>query len=545
MYKQYFHFSELPFSISPDPHFIYMSARHQEGLAHLLYGMDFGGGFVALTGEVGTGKTTLCHCLLQQLPKNIDVALILNSKLNVLELLATICDELGIVYNQSQLSLKPLIDLLNHYLLTAHANGRRTVLLIDEAQNLSLEVLEQIRLLTNLETSKTKLLRIVLVGQPELKDLLKRQDLRQLNQRITARYHLQSLDLEETRSYIHHRLLVSNGQQDIFKETAIRKIYKLSSGIPRLINILCDRALLGAYSTNTTVVTPTIVSAAAKEVLVGDNKKTVHLGVFLSLLLLVGMVTSIYFINYRPKIIKQTLLSSTVKAVEQFAIPKVEKSTPSIEKIQSLPIAKAPSFSEWINNPSYTLDAALINALKNWGKTIPNNGKIDCHTLETTGLHCVLGQANWKDILALNHPIILEFTLTDNKKHHALVTGFGQNQTMIQFTNKISYPVADVLKYWDGYYLALTAPPEPVVREIKSHQASNDVLWLRYVLNTFDQKNATVNKPRVYDDELSLRIKNFQHHYHLTEDGKVGAKTLEQLKALARTFDFFHLEITP
>lgn len=544
MYKQYFHFSELPFSISPDPHFIYMSARHQEGLAHLVYGMDFGGGFVALTGEVGTGKTTLCHCLLQQLPKNIDVALILNSKLNVLELLATICDELGIVYNQSQLSLKPLIDLLNHYLLAAHANGRRTVLLIDEAQNLCLEVLEQIRLLTNLETSKTKLLRIVLVGQPELKDLLKRQDLRQLNQRITARYHLQSLDLEETRSYIHHRLLVSNGQQDIFKETAIRKIYKLSSGIPRLINILCDRALLGAYSTNTTVVTPTIVSAAAKEVLVGDNKKTVHLGVFLSLLLFLGMVTSIYFINYRPKIIKQTLLSSTVKAVEQFAIPKVEKSTPSIEKIQSFPIATAPSFSEWINNPSYTLDAALINALKGWGKTIPNNGKIDCHTLETKGLHCVLGQANWKDILALNHPIILEFTLTDNKKHHALVTGFGQNQTMIQFTNKISYPVADVLKYWDGYYLALTAPPEPVVREIKSNQASNDVLWLRYVLNTFDQKNATVNKPRVYDDELSLRIKNFQHHYHLTEDGKAGAKTLEQLKALARRFDFFQLEIT-
>ena len=521
-----------------------MSTRHQEGLAHLLYGMDFGGGFVALTGEVGTGKTTLCHCLLQQLPKNIDVALILNSKLNVLELLATICDELGIVYNQSQLSLKSLIDLLNHYLLAAHANGRRTVLLIDEAQNLSLEVLEQIRLLTNLETSKTKLLRIVLVGQPELKDILKRQDLRQLNQRITAGYHLQSLELEETRSYIHHRLLVSNGQQDIFKETAIRKIYQLSSGIPRLINILCDRALLGAYSINSTVVTPTIVKNAAKEVLVSDNKKTVHLGAFLSLLLLVGMVTSIYFINYRPNIIKQTFLTSTVKPVEQFAIPKLEKNTPPIEKINPLPIATSPSFAEWINNPSYSLDAALINVLKGWSKTIPDNAKIDCHTLETTGLRCVLGQANWKDILALKQPVILEFTLTDNKKHHALITGFGQNQTVIHFTNKISYPVADVLKYWDGYYLSLTALPVPIVSEMVSHQASDDVLWLRYVLNTFDGKSVTVDKPRVYDHELSVRIKNFQHQQHLTEDGKVGAKTLEQLKALARTFDFSQLKIT-
>ena len=176
---------------------MYMSARHQEGLAHLLYGIDFGGGFVALTGEVGTGKTTLCHCLLQQLPKNIEVALILNSRLNVIELVATICDELGISYDKEHVSLKSLIDLLNQYLLAAHANGKRTVLLIDEAQNLSLDVLEQVRLLTNLETSKTKLLRIILVGQPELKALLARQDLRQLNQRITARYHLLPLSMKK------------------------------------------------------------------------------------------------------------------------------------------------------------------------------------------------------------------------------------------------------------------------------------------------------------------------------------------------------------
>ncbi|MDD1611907.1 MAG: AAA family ATPase, partial [Methylococcaceae bacterium] len=281
MYKQYFHFAELPFSIAPDPHFIYMSHRHQEGLAHLLYGITVGGGFVALTGEVGTGKTTLCHCLLRELPDNIDIALILNPKLNAIELLATICDELGIAYDKHGQSLKSLVDALNHYLLAQHAAGRRTVLLLDEAQNLSMEVLEQIRLLTNLETSKTKLLQIILVGQPELKQMLRRQDLRQLNQRITARYHLLPLSLVETRAYVRHRLRVCGGEPDLFKDRAIRKIYKLSAGIPRIINILCDRALLGAYAGNAMHVTPGMVLNAAKETLAPAEKKLPRLGIAL------------------------------------------------------------------------------------------------------------------------------------------------------------------------------------------------------------------------------------------------------------------------
>lgn len=546
MYKQHFHFSELPFSISPDPHFIYMSARHQEGLAHLLYGMDFGGGFVALTGEVGTGKTTLCHCLLQQLPENIDVALILNSKLNVLELVATICDELGINYDKSQQSLKNLIDLLNQYLLTAHANGRRTVLLIDEAQNLSMDVLEQIRLLTNLETSKTKLLRIILVGQPELKDLLTRQDLRQLNQRITARYHLQPLSLQETRAYIRHRLIVSNGQPDVFKETAIHKIYKLSSGIPRLINILCDRALLGAYSTNATVVTPAIVNAASREVLIAsvDNKPS-YLGLFLSLLFLVFLMAGIYFLNEKPKVNQQAIVTLPVPKVVQPIIPKLEeqKNLP-IEKVNVTPLVKAQSFKEWINNPQFTLDVALINALKAWGKAITGNNKVDCSSVETTGLKCVFGKANWKDMLALNRPVILEFSLTDKDKHHALLTGFGQNQSLIYFKDKVIFPVADVLKYWDGYYLILVSPPVPEAHLIAIHQASDKVSWLRYVLNSYDGKSAAVEKPYFYDDDLAARVKSFQHHYQLAEDGKAGAKTMDQLKNLARQLEFSHLEIT-
>ncbi|TAK64401.1 ExeA family protein [Methylobacter sp.] len=552
MYNQYFHFSELPFSIATDPHFIYMSPRHQEGLAHLLYGINFGGGFVALTGEVGTGKTTLCHCLLQQIPTNIDIALILNPKLNAIELLATICDELGISYDKSQQSLKNLIDLLNQHLLAGHANGRRTVLLIDEAQNLSLEVLEQIRLLTNLETNKTKLLQIILVGQPELKESLKRQDLRQLNQRITARYHLLPLSLNETRAYIHHRLIVCNGRPDIFKESAIRKIYKLSSGIPRLINILCDRALLGAYSTNTHVITPAIVSAASKEVLAFTDQKSPYQTAFLGLLFLGCIVTGIYFQTYWPKASDQATINSvTVSPVIQtkpeiISQPKqpVQKEPLPIEKIDTAPIAKTEVFHDWINNSDYSLNAALISALKLWDKPVPNSTQVDCHYVEATGLRCGFGKANWKDMLAVNHPVILEFSLTGKEKFYALLTGFGQNQSVIHFKDHMSFPVADVLKYWNGYYLIVEPPPVPNVKAIRPHQTSDSVLWLRYLLNNIDKKTEAVEQPRFYDDKLAARVINFQHQHHLPEDGKVGDKTMPYLKKIALTLDFPRLEIT-
>ena len=529
-----------------------MSTRHQEGLAHLLYGINFGGGFVALTGEVGTGKTTLCHCLLQQLPKNIDIALILNSKLNAIELLATICDELGIIYDKNQQSLKNLIDLLNQHLLNAHANGRRTVLLIDEAQNLSMEVLEQIRLLTNLETCKTKLLKIILVGQPELKELLKREDLRQLNQRITARYHLLPLSMDETRAYIHHRLVVCKGHPEIFKESAIRKIYKLSSGIPRVINILCDRALLGAYSTNTYVITPAIVSVAAKETLAFANEKLPYLTALSGILFFGCIATGIFFLTYWPKASHKatvnlattySVIQPKAETVSQTSRPDQKKPLP-IEKINSVPVAKTKTFHDWINSPDHSLNSELISALKIWGKPIPQNNQVDCHYVETTGLHCVSGKANWKDMLAINRPAILEFSLTGEEKRHALLTGFGQNQSMIHFKDKMTFPVAEALKYWNGYYLILDQPPVPSVKLITPHQTSDNVLWLRLLLNSIDGKIEAVAQPRFYDDNLVARVMNFQHQHQLTRDGKVGDKTMTHLKNIARALDFPHLEIT-
>ncbi|MCG7991827.1 MAG: AAA family ATPase [Candidatus Thiodiazotropha lotti] len=265
MFQDYFGIAEDPFAITPDPKYLFLSERHRNGFAHLLYGVTQGGGFVQLTGEVGTGKTLLCRKLLAQLPRAVDVAFVFNPRLSPLELVATICDELRVLYPLGCSSIKEIVDFLNAYLLESHSQGRRTVVIIDEAQNLSFESLEQIRLLTNLETSSEKLLQIILVGQPELRSLLNRPELRQLAQRVTARYHLTPLSRSETRAYILHRLKVAGLERPLFTEGAIRRVYKLSGGIPRLINILCSRGMLAAYGKRKGQVSRSMLSQVARE----------------------------------------------------------------------------------------------------------------------------------------------------------------------------------------------------------------------------------------------------------------------------------------
>ena len=247
MYLDYFGLAEAPFSIAPDPRFLYLSQRHQEALAHLLYGVGGEGGFVLLTGEVGAGKTTVCRCLLQQIPASCDVAYIFNPKLTVEELLSTSCVEFGIVCPPGNASIKVFVDCINAHLLDAHAKGRHTVLIIDESQNLSADVLEQMRLLTNLETNERKLLQIILLGQPELALMLERPELRQLGQRIVARYHLGPLTKPEVAAYVRHRLEISGAQRQLFPAALMGRVYRLSGGVPRVINVLCDRSLLGTY----------------------------------------------------------------------------------------------------------------------------------------------------------------------------------------------------------------------------------------------------------------------------------------------------------
>jgi general secretion pathway protein A len=271
MYLRHFGLKHSPFSIAPDPRYLFMSERHREALAHLLYGVKGGGGFVVLTGEIGAGKTTVCRCFLEQIPKRCNVAYIFNPKLTVEELLRSICAEFRIPYQHTGPgvpTVKDYVDALNEFLLRTHAVGQSNVLIIDEAQNLSPDVLEQLRLLTNLETNEKKLLQIVLIGQPELREMLARPELEQLAQRVIARYHLDALSEIETARYVTHRLSVAGMHQAMpFEARAMQRIYQYSRGVPRRINLLCDRSLLGAYGSGTRHVDPSIVDKSAQEVL--------------------------------------------------------------------------------------------------------------------------------------------------------------------------------------------------------------------------------------------------------------------------------------
>ena len=265
MYTEFFGLNEKPFSISPDPRYLYLSQRHADALAHLTYGISEAGGFIQLTGEVGTGKTTLVRCLLGQLPNRTDVALILNPVLSTKQFLASICHELRLP-RPSNDTAKGYVDRLNAKLLVAHAEHRRVVLIVDDAQTMSPQLLEQVRLLTNLETSKRKLLQIILIGQPELRDMLARPQMRQVAQRITGRYHLEPLSIEDTFVYVRHRVKVAGGLAEIFSDRAIRRLFRLSKGIPRVINVIADRAMLAAYSQDEHRIGAALVKKAAKEV---------------------------------------------------------------------------------------------------------------------------------------------------------------------------------------------------------------------------------------------------------------------------------------
>ena len=315
MYLNHFHLALAPFSITPDPRFVYLTERHGNALAHLLYGLGQGGsgGFVLLTGEVGTGKTPLCRLALEQLPSGTDVALVLNPSLNPLELLETICEELRLDVSKARGQMKPLVDLLNAELLKAHGQGRRVVLMLDEAQNLSRDSLEQVRLLTNLETATQKLLQIILLGQPELNDMLAKPELRQLAQRITARYHLDALDAVESAGYIEHRLFVAGDESaafnaKIFTPAALRTLHQISGGIPRVLNVLADHSLLAGFAVNARQVDAGMVRRAAREVVPrwqqGQKRQWLGLGLIISLILgviLVSVVTANWRLFERGK----------------------------------------------------------------------------------------------------------------------------------------------------------------------------------------------------------------------------------------------------
>jgi len=568
MYAAHFGLAENPFTLTPDPRFLFMSQRHREALAHLLYGMGEKGGFVLLTGEVGTGKTTLCRSLLDQVPEDVEVALILNPKQSAPELVASVCDELGVSYPEGTESLKVLIDLLNRHLLNIHSQGRRTVLIIDEAQNLSIDVLEQIRLLTNLETPTQKLLQILLIGQPELQSMMAKPQLRQLGQRITARYHLTPLQLHETIAYVQHRLEVGGCKRQLFTRGALRQVHALSKGVPRLINTICDRALLGAYAMKRERINRRLVHKAAYEVM--GTRVSMSRGravAWMALLLLVCILAVGVYVEHwsffpdkewvpaqiispeknevkkaqsgkekktTMKISAEKPISPSVDAI----LPEVNQKQPGPETEQ--PVADSQQkpdtlFSLLIRGKLSAGKDRAFEAIGNrWGvsyEALP--GETPCERFEKANLDCLKGSGNWTTLRHLNRPAVIELVGEEGQRYYVPVVRL-EGETVTLVVNKQEVPVtrARVDSLWFGEYTVLWRRPPLKHFFLKEGDSGGDVQWLRATLDLVDGRHPELTSQSlspVFDGPLKERVLRFQREHSVRADGVVGEQTLIQL----------------
>ena len=554
MYHQYFGLKEPAFSIAVNPKYLYMSRQHKEALAHLIYGVQ-SGGFVMLSGEVGTGKTTIIRCLLDQLPKRTEIAIILNPMSNVDEMLQTICEELGVkVWEDGTPTTKSYTDALNGYLLENHSKQKNTVLLIDEAQLLSAEVLEQIRLLTNLETASQKLLQIVLVGQPELNKLLSQPDLRQLSQRITARFHLKPLSEQETELYIRHRLRVA-GKKDnrvLFPRPIIQKIHNFSNGVPRLINILCERLLIGAYGHNKDQVDNEIYQIAYKEV-EGNRKiirtprinlpqnKTLWLisGFGALTLALSGII--IWLVIDRNNH-RNELISGTISRQDDTALIESTSNTPTqnIEKTQN-DSTQAPeeinsASSQKIvdeNNTDYQIDLEN-HALKVLFTHHDVDSKLESHPCWQSNKHGYSCQRTemktWDELRELNRPVILGLINEDKRKVFAVLIGVSDNMAKL-LTNeneKVVMPLRRLSKLWNDDVLFIWKKPEEFTKAIAIGSSSSAVTWVAKQFALLDQQTIPLAK-KTFTKPLQERVKIFQSQYNLKSDGIIGERTIMKL----------------
>lgn len=518
MYSEYFGLSELPFSIAPDPRYLYMSNQHREALAHLLYGFNSDGGFVLLTGEVGTGKTTVCRCLLDQVPGNSAIAFIFNPKLTVEELLATICDEFGIQYPAGNSSIKVFIDLINIFLLDAHAKSRKAVLIIDEAQNLSTDVLEQLRLLTNLETSQTKLLQIILLGQPELRDNLQQPDLRQLSQRIIARYHLGSLSKEDVSSYVAHRLSVAGLRKQLFTDSTINKLFHLSGGVPRLINVLCDRALLGTFTQGKNEVNKSTLVKAAREVFGEDKNRGNHTKTYawvlsICILAIVGVVLAATYYNNDPV----QPVSESISETPASPLKTIEESL-QISKLQwpdELPINRS-------------RETAFQELFKYWGLTYQAGENTSvCKQSLTEGLLCYNGMGSLSKLKNLNRPAVLRMFNDQGVKYYITLKSINDKTAVINIgsdTREVSLKEID--SRWLGNYTLLWRIPPNYDGAIRPYTQNPTVQWLDTQLASIQGKEPKVKDADLFDQELLGNVKHFQLTKGLVPDGIVGVQTI-------------------
>jgi general secretion pathway protein A len=559
MYESHFGLSERPFSIAPDPRYVYLSQAHEDALAHLLYGVGEGGGFVQLTGEVGTGKTTLIRSLVDQLPANVDLALIFNPRLSPRELVATVCDELHIPYPEGA-SLKDLIDRLNERLLASFAAGRRIVLIIDEAQALDPDVLEQVRLLTNLETTREKLLQIVLVGQPELRDALARPELRQLAQRITARYHLEPLSIEDTRNYVLHRLNVAGAKRPLFSDPAIREIQRSSGGVPRLTNVIADRSLLGAYTRGREQVDRGLVREAAREVQGRETGPGPRWALALVPgLLALGLAGGGWWLwrggsgpaadppeeaviaRAAVKPPPADAVPSRTDPAPAAAVPDVSTGGAPAGAAEATPPGaesppQAPGFEPWLEGNAARADSAsALSALfGSWGRAYQPADRPACQVAREQGLRCLLDQGNWTTLARLDRPAVLDLRDAGSRKRQLTLVGLDGERVSFRVGGEtLSFPRSGVEPFWFGDFLILWAPPEGLgAGLIRPGDSGPAVLWLRERLaEVHGEAPAAVGDPKVYDDTLVREVLRFQGERRLARDGIVGERTLIQLNS--------------
>jgi general secretion pathway protein A len=535
MYSQHFGLTQDPFSIAPDPRYLFMSERHREALAHLLYGVagrtGASGGVVLLTGDIGTGKTTVCRCFLEQIPPGCQVAYIFNPKLTVTELLQSICDEFHVDVAHSSVgapTVKGYIDALNVFLLQQHAAGQSSVLIIDEAQNLSVDVLEQLRLLTNLETNERKLLQIVLIGQTELRTMLARPDLEQLAQRVIARFHLDALTEAETRLYIEQRLVVAGHTGALpFDLSALTAIYRQARGVPRRINLLCGRALLGAWATGHTRVNRKVVAKAAFEVF-GPDRAVVQRSTTRSLIYALsgaGLLGGALFAGLafweRPwwAVPVRPAVPVAIVHAEPVVMPASAAVRPVVEIDALLPSLPR------------DLDQAWRNLALLW-KFQPADAD-PCQSAQDALLICYrTTQLTLPLIRQLGQPGIFTLQIGTEPPVHALLVGLNEQTALLHVNGELhKVRLVSLARLWNGDFATYWRPPQGYTPDLPDGSGGPVVERLALQLAKLDGAGAPVvtsTRPTL-DRFLRTRIKDFQRAQGLLPDGKPGPMTFMQM----------------
>lgn len=522
MYLDYFGLKETPFAIAPDPRYLFMSEQHREALAHLLYGVRSNGGFVLLTGEVGTGKTTVCRCFLGQIPDDCQVAFILNPRLTARELLEAICDEFRISVDRTNANTKHLVDRINRFLLDAHAAARNPVLIIDEAQNLSFEVLEQIRLLTNLETDQRKLLQVVLLGQPELRDMLRRKELRQLSQRITARFHLDALNRDDVVRYVQHRLTVAGRSAPLFPARLFGRIHRLTGGIPRLVNLVCDRALLGASVEGTSQVSRRILDKAAREVL--DEQRSapqarflpVAAAVLFGVLLLAGGLAAfgLFPIEWPSSVASL----NPAQNVEPSPLPPEPSSGDAVAADPPRPPVEMPVQAD--------VDSALRDLATSWDIPLPEAGADMCREVALQGLACYESRGSLESLRRLDLPAVLTLVLPGGGPGYVPLVGLKSDLGLVKSGEQLVEVSRQQLeKDWLGSFVLLWQPPQAYHRDLPPGAKDALVGWVAKQLQVTGFLVADV-KADVLEGEVLEAVRRFQADSGLPDDGIVGPWTL-------------------